>query len=166
MKRRQLAKVEHKNGKPTIVFNSKVSFLSDLSDFKEGSRIWVQLESYSPLRSLKQNSLLHIWITILADELGYEMDEMKRLLKEKFAKYPILNKHGEEMCDENGEVMISVKDTSDMNKEQMSSFMDKIYRWAIDFNGTVLPQPQDQLSIPLDPDAEHNKSAITNNNKF
>ena len=59
MKRKQLAKIDLSNpDKPTLKLSSNKSFLSDLKDFKHEEGVWVQIESYSPKRSLNQNSLL------------------------------------------------------------------------------------------------------------
>lgn len=151
MKRKQLARIDLSNpDKPTIKFNSKTSFLSDLKDFKHEQKIWVEIRSYSPQRSLNQNSLFHVWNGILAEEIGVEPDDMKYLLKEKFLKMPLTDKHGNEIADEAGELQFKVRDTSSLSKVEMMEFMDKIHVWALSFLQCALPLPEEQLTIQTD----------------
>ena len=152
MKRKQLAKIYLSNpDKPTLKLSSNKSFLSDLKDFKHEERVWVQIESYSPKRSLNQNSLLHLWIGIMAEEIGVEADEMKYLLKEKFLKMPLLDKHGNEVADEEGELQFKVIDTSKLSKMEMSEFMDKIHVWSLSFLNCALPLPEEQQELSYYP---------------
>lgn len=152
MKRKQLARIDLSNpDKPTIKFNSKSSFLSDLKDFKDGQKVWVIIEKYHAQRSLSQNSLLHVWLGIIAEEMGVDdIEEPKYYLKEKFLKVPLTDKNGNEIADENGEVMMVVKDTSALNKLEFGTFMDKVNRWALEFLNCSLPLPEEQLTIQTD----------------
>lgn len=155
MKRRQLARVDLSDpSKPKLVYDVK-AFRNDMKEFKHDSRVWIQIESYSPKRSLEQNSLLHIWLTILAEEIGIELEEMKHLLKEKFLREPLKDKHGNEICDENGELQFKIRDTSSLSKSEMSTFMDKVFQWSSSFLNVHLPQPLEQ--VPLNFENLNNK---------
>jgi len=151
LKRKQLARIDLSNpDKPTLKFNSKSAFLSDLKDFKHDIRVWVIIEKYHAQRSLSQNNLQHMWYTIIADEIGIEMEEAKDLIKKKFLTVVLIDKHGNEIHDENGEIQFKVRDTSDLNKLETVEYMDKIYRWSIDFLNCTLPLPEQQQEIPID----------------
>lgn len=151
MKRKQLARIDLSNpDKPKIIFNSVKAFNSDLKDFKDGQKIWIIVEKYHAQRSLSQNSLLHVWLGIIAEEMGVDdIEEPKYYLKEKFLKVPLTDKNGNEIADENGEVMMVVKDTSALNKLEFGEFMDKVNRWALEFLNCSLPQPEQQQELPI-----------------
>jgi hypothetical protein len=150
MKRRQIARVDLSNPeKPKLVYDVK-AFRSDIKDFKHDARVWIQIESYSPKRSLEQNSLLHIWLTILAEEIGIEIEDIKHLLKEKFLREHLKDKHGNEVADEQGELQFKIRDTSSLSKAEMSSFMDKVFMWSQSFLGCNLPQPLEQVPLNFD----------------
>lgn len=87
----------------------------------------------------------------MAEEIGVEADEMKYLLKEKFLKMPLLDKHGNEVADEEGELQFKVIDTSKLSKMEMSEFMDKIHVWSLSFLNCALPLPETQLTINITP---------------
>lgn len=91
-----------------------------------------------------------MWYTIIADEIGIEMEEAKDLIKKKFLTVVLIDKHGNEIHDENGEIQFKVRDTSDLNKLETVEYMDKIYRWSIDFLNCTLPLPEQQQEIPID----------------
>lgn len=155
MKRKQIGRIDKSDpSKPKLVYDAKL-MREDLKAFKEGQRVIILIESYSPKRSLQQNSMLHIWLTILAEEVGIELDEMKQLLKDKFLREPLKDKHGNDVPDENGGLQFKVRDTSSLSKSEMSEFMDKVFRWSISFLNVTLPSPNEQLV--LDPSALHNQ---------
>lgn len=149
MKRKQLARIDLSNpDKPKIIFNSVKAFNSDLMDFKNGSKVWVEVRTYSPQRSLSQNSYLHVIFGIIAEEIGIELEEAKWLLKEKFLRVPLTDKHGNEVH-ENGEIQFRVRDTSELSKVDMMNFVDQIYRWSLEFLSVDLPKPLEQQELPI-----------------
>lgn len=152
MKRKQLARIDLSNpDKPTFIFNAgNKAFLADMRDFKDGTKVYVIIEKYHAQRSLSQNSLLHVWLGIIAEEMGVDdIEEPKYYLKEKFLKVPLTDKNGNEIADENGEVIRVVKDTSSLNKLEFGEFMDKVSRWALEFLNCTLPQPEQQQELPI-----------------
>jgi len=149
MKRKQLARIDLSNpDKPKIIFNSTKAFKEDLTAFKDGAKIWVEVRTYSPQRSLSQNSYLHVIFGIIADEIGIELEEAKWLLKEKFLRVPLTDKHGNEVH-EKGDIQFRVKDTSELSKTDMISFIDQIYRWSLEFLNVDLPKPLEQQELPI-----------------
>ena len=147
MKKRQLGIVNHSDPKsPRVDLVSKKSFQEDLRLFKDGQRVWLQVENYSPKRSIAQNNLYHMYCDIIADETGQDLDTIKSITKTMFALYPALDKDGDEQVDKNtGEILKYVKDTSKMDKMEMFDLTEKTYRWALEFFGIVLPLPEQQI---------------------
>jgi hypothetical protein len=148
MKRKQLARIDLSDpSKPKVTFNSLEAFRSDLRDFKHDDRVWVMIDSYSPKRSLNQNNLAHVWYTMIAEEIGIEMEEAKELIKKKFLTVALTDKHGNEISDENGEVQFKVRDTRELTKAETVEYMDKIWRWALSFLNMTLPTPDEQVEL-------------------
>lgn len=152
MKRKQLARIDLSNpDKPSLIFNAgSKAFKDDIKDFKDGTKVYVIIEKYHAQRSLSQNSLLHVWLGIIAEEMGVDdIEEPKYYLKEKFLKVPLTDKNGNEIADENGEVMMVVKDTSALNKLEFGEFMDKVNRWSLEFLNCSLPAPNEQQELAI-----------------
>lgn len=163
MKRKQLARIDLSNpDKPSLIFNAgNKAFLSDIKEFKDGTKVYVIIEKYHAQRSLSQNSLLHVWLGIIAEEMGVDdIEEPKYYLKEKFLKVPLTDKNGNEIADENGEVMMVVKDTSALNKLEFGEFMDKVNRWSLEFLNCSLPAPNEQQSLPINDYPQLNRENI------
>lgn len=87
-------------------------------------------------RSLNQNALMHMWFDILGKEIGQSMEMTKEQMKVKFAPVEIIDP-------ETGEVMIIGKPTHLMNKDEMTSFLDELRKFSMDFFNVRLPLPED-----------------------
>lgn len=150
MKRKQIGRIDLSDpNSPKLKYDVRI-MKEDLKAFKDGARVNIIIETYSPKRSLAQNSLFHIWNKILAEEVGIDVEEMKQLLKDKFLREAIKDRHGNYVIDENGELQFKTRDTSGLSKEEMSIFMDKVFRWALDFLNVTLPQPLEQVPLKFE----------------
>lgn len=148
MKRKQLARIDLSNpDKPKIIFNSVKAFNSDLMDFKHNQRIWVQVETYSKTRSLEQNKVLHWYINEISEETGQDPEDIKDVLKNKFLKVALLDKNGEVMADNNGEVLERVRNTSELNTLEFNEFTEKIRLFAQEFLNLYLPLPNEEVEF-------------------
>lgn len=85
-------------------------------------------------RNLSQNALFHLWIKVLAHELGYiSLNDVKRDVKrEIIGTIEVVNKL-------TGEVGYEDYQTSKMTKREMADFMDKIKIWAQTEQNIYLP---------------------------
>jgi hypothetical protein len=126
---------------------SKEVFMNYLQDFGAGVKIKITLEHYFPQRSLKQNSVIHWYCTELANECGMQPEDFKMMMKMKFLKRAALNKRGEEMPDENGEVLTYIPSTSDLDTAEMATFIDQIRMFGIEILGYVLALPDENHKI-------------------
>ena len=121
------------------------AILKVLSGF-EGKNVRITVEKISSKRSLQQNAYLHLLFTIFTDALNdlgneFNMVEVKELCKAKFALIDVIN-------EKTGEVLGQrINKTSEMNKQQLSDFVESVIRWASDYFGIILPYPNEQLTI-------------------
>lgn len=89
-------------------------------------------------RTNDQNSLLHLWITVIADEFGIlEKEDLKRDLKR------ILLGQKEEANTITGEVQYIDYETSKMSTTELSDFMNKLKIWAQNEHSIYLPYYRD-----------------------
>ena len=148
MKRKQLARIDLSNpDKPKIIFNSVRAFNADLKDFKNNQRIWVQVETYRKTRSLEQNKVLHWYINEISEETGQDANDIKDVLKKKFLTVALLDKDGEIIADNNGEVLERVKNTSELNTVEFNEFTEKIRLFAQEFLNIYLPLPNEEVEL-------------------
>jgi hypothetical protein len=133
---------------PKLNFLSKKSFTEDLKDFKDKDRVWIVVEKYYSKRSLKQNNLLHLYLSEIAKETGAQLEQIKDALKKKFLSVPLTTKDGEIMADKSsGEVLERVKGTSELTVVEFMEFTDNVRLWAMEFLGMYLPLPEEQVEL-------------------
>lgn len=151
MQKRNLAIVNLSDPtKPKLDFLSKKNFLEDLKDFKDKDRVWVIVEKYYTKRSLKQNNLLHVYLSEIAKETGMPLEQIKEALKKKFLTVPLTNKDGEIIADKSsGEVLDRVKGTSELTVVEFMEFTDNVRVWSAEFLGLILPLPEEQTELKL-----------------
>ncbi len=150
MKRKQLARIDLSNpDKPKIIFNAGIkAFNNDLRDFKNQSKVWIQIESYSPIRSLEQNSFFHVICKEIADETGNDFDKVKLTLKALYAKKQMEDPNGEPMWNkETGEPLEYVQDTSDMSTSEMASLITKSIAFALEYFNMVIENINEQGAL-------------------
>ena len=84
-------------------------------------------------RTLRQNSTVHLWFSVFADEIGCTHDECKRDVKrELLGRKPIINVI-------TGETDWEDYHTSEMSVAELSSFMERFKIWAQTNYGCYLP---------------------------
>ena len=111
-----------------------------LQSFEDGTKITWTVESYRRSISLSQMNYIHKIFHWIGEYTGEDPKQIKEALKARFGlRESIKNKKGEELCDENGEVMEKLKSLSEYNTEETSSFIEKIRMWARDFLGYEIP---------------------------
>ena len=136
--------------KPKLDFLSKKNFLNDLKDFKDKDRVWIVIEKYYAKRSLKQNNLLHLYLSEIAKETGMQLEQIKDALKKKFLTVALTTKDGEIIADkESGEVLERVRGTSELTVVEFMEFTDNVRIFAMEFLGIYLPLPDEQTELKL-----------------
>lgn len=94
----------------------------------------IELSEKKKGRTLNQNALFHVWVQVIADHTGYtSLENCKRDIKRALLGTK------EEASRFTGEVQQVDYKTSEMSKEELSSFMDKMKIWAQTELGCYLP---------------------------
>lgn len=140
---------------------NKDYFMQLLSDFGAGTKVKITIENYHPQRSLSQNGVLHWYCSELAEEVGMDAEDFKTMMKMKYLRRDALDRNGERMADENGEVMTYIAKTSDLDKKEMALFIDQIRLFGIEFLNYELPLPDANHKIHF---LEKRKEKIKNSN--
>lgn len=130
---------------------NRKGFDQDMSMF-EGKRLILRVKQYRKSRSSKQNAYYHGFVLpYVADGLvnmGFERsllsgDNVHHLLRDKFLKVDIAVSEG----DHSGEFVTMVKSTTDLSTTEFSNYIDEIQRWASEFLGVYIPDPNEQAEI-------------------
>lgn len=125
------------NGKLSI--SDRKGFEKYLLQFADRN-VTIDIKRKRAKRSLSQNAFFHSWCTLLADHLGYSLDEMKDILKFKFLKV-------EEINDMTGELMTYTKKTSELNKMEFADVCTEIQQWSESKLNIRLPLPNEQWEL-------------------
>lgn len=112
-----------------VVMPKLDSFRHTLKNLAPGKYALI-VKPVKPSRSLNQNRLFWMWCTVIGDEIGYEPDEVKLLLQEKFLREPL----------QDGTMV--TKGTSSLNTKEFTEFLDKVDRWSLEFHNITLPTPE------------------------
>lgn len=112
----------------------------------ESKRVVIKIEKIKSIRSLQQNSYLHLLFTMFKDALNdlgneYTMEEVKELCKAKFSLIDVVNECTGECIGQR------IKGTHEMGKLEMCAFVENIIRWAADFFHIVLPYPNENIKL-------------------
>lgn len=103
----------------------------------KGERFTFTIKKY---RTLDQNAYFHVLVGILGDHLGYELDEMKSIIKKQFLTV-------ESISEKTGLVLPRVQETSELGVVEMNDLIEKLKRWSAQEFSVVLPDPESQQKM-------------------
>lgn len=106
---------------------------------KSNGRYNVVIKKYQKPRSSQQNRYMHLALKLLADELGYEAEEMKDLMKSMFLVKPITiisHKTGKP------KTFATIGHTSRLTTMELEEFMRKVRGFG-DEMGIYIPLPEE-----------------------
>jgi hypothetical protein len=106
----------------------------------EGKAVHITVDKHSGKRSHRQNALWWVYVTILANEIGYNKNEMHEILKMKFLKK-------EKVDEKTGEVFEFLCSTTSLNKTEFGEMINSLVQWAAETFNVVMPLPNTQLEI-------------------
>ena len=113
----------------------------DLSHFN-GKRVEIKIQRLKSTRSVQQNRLYWLYVTMIADELGYNKNEMAEIIKYKFLK--------KERVDEGtAEVFEYIGSTTKLNKTEFADMVNSIIQWSAETFNIILPAPNEQTEVPF-----------------
>jgi len=108
-------------------------FEADVAQHLE-NRDYVTLARVAKPRSTNQNRYLHALLGLLSVYTGFTLEEIKSIAKRKFAgKY---TKDGVNF----------IRETKNMNKEEMTTFIEKLRLWGIQDIGCPMPTVEEWQS--------------------
>lgn len=103
------------------------------------SKKWaVTVKKYVKKRTNPQNNLYWKWLEIIGRETGYDKDDLHDALRDKF-----LDPVEREVL---GELRHFRQSTTKLTTQQMTEYMDNIYRFSTSDLGILLPVPEDQAA--------------------
>lgn len=110
----------------------------------------IELKEIKGKRTIRQNSYLHVCISLFAIEFGYTLDEAKTLLKRQceFMKYS-----------KNGQLFL--KRTREMDTKELTEFIEWIRNYSSQ-QGLYLPTSEEYLlyRFEIDKEIEQNKNYL------
>ncbi len=121
---------------------SRKTLKEELKYFK-GKNIELIIRRKKKHRSIQQNRLWWLYMTMLGEFLGYSKDEMHEICKFKFNK--------KEVVDETtGEVFEYVQSTSKLSTVEFMERIEALYKWGAETFGVTLPSPGSQLEMEIE----------------
>lgn len=140
MKREVKFIASYKDGLKVVDY---ISFVRTAKSY-HGNNFLLIIEPIKNPRTIKQNA--YYWggvLGVLSNDLGYTPEEIHRLLKTMFLskKKAIvgIDKDGKKHTEE----IDSIKSTTELSTEEFGDYIDKIRYWAIDFNNSYIPTPDE-----------------------
>ena len=121
-------------------FSNRKALEEAILSFPKGKRLEVRVKTLTQ-RSDQQNRYFHACVGIMANELGYDKEEMKEIVKYKF----LLR---EKVDERTGELFKYIAETHKLNKEDFYELQQNLIRWAAEL-GIHLPTPQEQTEMPI-----------------
>lgn len=121
-----------------LSFNRK-AMQNELRTLRSGM-VEITITNWSPKRSNQQNRLMWLWFTIIANHIGYTPMQVKGMMQAKFLLI-------DEVIESTGEILPRVQGTSELDKYDMTKFLDNVHQWASEFLQITLPQPNEQQEL-------------------
>ncbi len=122
--------------------------LREWARMNPGKQLMVRIDKRGSRRSTPQN---RYYFGVVVEEvrlgllqLGHELnkDEVHFFLKERFNSVTVENKQGHSIDVPGG--------TTQLNKTEFGEYIEKIARFASDFLGIVIPQPNESLEMKFE----------------
>ena len=111
-----------------LVLNNVKKFKEFIASQKD-QVIEVRIRKWRTKRSLQQNALYWMWLQVIAQDLGYDTEELHNSFRAMF------------LVDREKKIPL-VRSTTTLNKMEFTQYLDKIEREASQL-GIVLPQPEE-----------------------
>ena len=95
----------------------------------------IEIRKIIKQRTVRQNSYLHVCLTMFCNETGYTIDEAKEMFSMQLPDIMRYEKNGINFR----------KSTADMDTKDMGTLIDKIREMALDNLGLYIPDSQEYL---------------------
>lgn len=98
----------------------------------------IVIESVKHQRSLPQNRLLWLWLTLLEEETGNNKEDLKDFFASIFLRQEV---------EAFGKTRTIVRGTSSLSVEEMTRFLEQMALWCVENLGITLPSPEDLQAL-------------------
>ena len=124
--------------------NVRLKIAQELPHFN-GKRVEIIIRKLTKKRSLQQNKLWWLYVNILANELGYDKDEMHDILKMQINPKEKVN-------EKTGLVMIYGGSTKDLKVSEFMELIERLVRWSAENLNISLPMPNEMQELNFEED--------------
>lgn len=127
-----------KNGKllPHVGYKPLREVIIDyVSYFKEDTDIEVIIRKHKSKRSNSQNRYMYWVWNFVSEHYGYEPNDVKDLMKDKYLPKEEINV--------GGVIKQRSISTASLNTEQQELFMERVRKFWLDFDGFIIPLPNE-----------------------
>ena len=115
--------------------DQQANLLHIISELDCDGKTTVEIKKTESMRSLAQNNLYRMWVTLIANEVGHTHNEIHEFLSKKFIPIEAVNILGQ---------LVEVrKSTKQLLVGEFSTLLEHVEAWAGEY-GISLPQPADQ----------------------
>ena len=108
----------------------------------EGKRVEITIQKLKSTRSIQQNRLYWLYVTIMANELGYNKEELHEIIKYQFLKKEKANER-------TGEIFQYIGSTANLSISEFMDLINSLQQWASQEFSIVLPDPGEQAEMDL-----------------
>lgn len=108
------------DGKKRFVPNHPALWQHRINKCPEGQAVEVDFREIKKIRSLSQNNLYWLYLNIIEEETGEEVDDLHRIFKKKFLPFEVKEKFGEKF--------LKLTSTTELTTDQFMEYMAKIER--------------------------------------
>ncbi len=119
--------------------NTAAQIKQEIKHFS-GKRVEITIQKLKSTRSLQQNRLWWLYVTIISKEIGYSKEEFHEILKYKFLKR-------EKVFEKTGEIFEYIGSTAKLSKTEFADMVTNLIRWSAETFGIILPLPGEQTEL-------------------
>lgn len=144
-----VGEIKLKQGKLQLHIVNRAIFDYDISQFKEGQKVEIEVKKLASRRTNNQNA--YYWGVIvpsfkaLFSQIGHKLtnEEVHEAIRERFLKE-------DEIVDNDGEYLFRrVKSTAKLSKSQFIDYIDSCIEWAATYFNYEIPLPNEENNYKL-----------------
>lgn len=126
-----------KNASPELS-SWQIAKIANFYKNHEGKFVQITIREQGKPRSISQNAYYHgVIVDMLAEEWGYDHDDMHEILREKFLKTQLVEFKGE---------MIEIrKSTTKLSTGEFEEYAERIRIWAARDHSITIPLPHESI---------------------
>jgi hypothetical protein len=108
------------NGKMQISESERINMAKYIQTLKNG-RIWIKLAPYNKRRTIDQNKLYWVWLTLLEEETGQPKEDIHAYFKKQFLS---------RVATINGKKETLIGSTTELSTKEFTEYLEKVANMA------------------------------------